>query len=56
MKEQFIDNTILRILFFLYPHDLCNFKICLIKGTIQTHTNKQNYKHRDKKKKKEQTI
>ena len=31
MKEQFIDNTILRILFFLYPHDLYNFKICLIK-------------------------
>jgi hypothetical protein len=31
MKEQFIDNTVLRILFFLYPHDLYNFKICLIK-------------------------
>lgn len=52
MKEQFIDNTILRILFFLYPHDLYNFKICLIKGTIQTLTNKQNYKHRDKTKQK----
>ena len=40
MKEQFIDNTILRILFYLYLHDLYTFKICLIKGMIQTQTNR----------------